>query len=257
MAKSGFYAIMWYMIKEIEGKPNRRVQKQENALLNMLLNIVIPAIMMMKGKQWFGLSPEISLSIALAFPVLYGIYDFVVRRKFNFLSILGFVSILLTGGIGLLKLSKEWIAIKEAAVPLIIGLAVLISLKTPWPLIRTFLYNEAILNTNKIDSILVEKGKMSIFEKLLVRCTWLVAFSFLLSAALNFGLAKIIVHSETGTQAFTEELGRMTALSYPVIALPCTIVMVLALWRLFSGIRHLTGLELEEVFNHPSLKKRD
>jgi hypothetical protein len=36
---------------------------------------------------------------------------------------LGFVSVLLTGGIGLLQLDPKWIAVKEAAVPAVIGLA--------------------------------------------------------------------------------------------------------------------------------------
>ena len=69
------------------------------------------------------MGPVYGLLVALAFPVGYGIYDFVVRRGFNFYSALGFVSILLTGGIGLLKLPVEWLAIKEAAVPFVIGVA--------------------------------------------------------------------------------------------------------------------------------------
>ena len=231
------------------GNTVKREEKKENALGNMLLNIVIPAIIMMKGGTWFGWSAEVALCVALVFPVLYGGYDLAVRRKYNFLSILGFVSILLTGGIGLMKLPKDWVAIKEAAVPLIIGIAVIVSLKTPYPLVRKLLYNEAILDTDKIDGLLEERGKEKDFNKLLVSCTWLIAFSFLISTALNFGLAKVIIKSETGTQAFTEELGRMTALSYPVIALPCTVIMMFALWKLFKGIQSLTGLDMEEVFH--------
>lgn len=226
------------------------VKKQENPFINLVLNIVIPAILMIKGNKWFGFSAEHSLMLALALPLLYGLYDLIVRRKYNFLSILGFLSILLTGGIGLLKLPKEWIAIKEAAVPFIIGIAVLISLKTPYPLVRTFIYNKAIIDTEKVNSHLKEKGNVPAFNKLLVNCTWLIALSFLLSTILNFVLAKILIQSETGTQAFTEELGKMTALSHVVIAIPCTIIMAFALWQLFKGIRKLTGLELEDIFHH-------
>lgn len=236
----------------------KKAAKQENALLNLGVNIVIPAILMMKGHKWFGLSSELSLVFALIFPLSYGLHDFIFKKKFNFFSILGFISVLLTGGIGLLKLPKEWVAIKEAAVPLIIGLAVLISLKTPYPLVRTLLYNDAILDVPKIDSLLKEKRNTQAFNRLLVRCTWLIALSFLLSTILNFVLARVIIQSETGTQAFTEELGQMTAWSYPVIALPCTIVMIAALWQLFKGIQTLTGLDFEEVFHHPQkLKNKD
>ena len=42
------------------------------------------------------------LAIAVLFPVAYGTYDFVRRKKWNFLSILGAISALFTGGIGLI-----------------------------------------------------------------------------------------------------------------------------------------------------------
>lgn len=240
-------------MKKTEKQP---AKKQENPLINLLVNIVFPAILMIKGNKWFGFSAELSLACALSLPFFYGLYDLIVRRKYNFLSILGFISILLTGGIGLLKFPKEWIAIKEAAVPFIIGVAVLLSLKTRYPLIRTFIYSNNIIDTEKVDSHLKEHGNMGEFNKLLVRCTWLVAFSFLLSTILNFALAKILIKSETGTQAFTEELGKMTALSHVVIALPCTIILMIALWQLFKGIQKLTGLQLEDIFHHTLTDKK-
>ncbi|OIO60017.1 MAG: MFS transporter [Verrucomicrobia bacterium CG_4_10_14_3_um_filter_43_23] len=221
--------------------------KKENSFLNLLLNIIAPVLLMMKGGQWFGLSPTAALAIALAFPISYGIYDLICRRKYNVLSILGFISILLTGGIGLLHLPKEWIAIKEAAIPLLIGIAVLVSLKTRYPLVRTLLFNKKIIDVPKVESALEENNNQTAFNKLLLRCTYLLSFSFLLSAVLNFALARIIIQSDTGTEAFTQELGKMTALSFPVIALPCTIIMFIALWMLFAGIKKLTGLTLESV----------
>lgn len=225
-------------------------KKHENTLLNLGLNIILPALLLMKGNVWFGFNPTMALCVALAFPTSYGVYDFITRKKYNIFSILGFMSVLLTGGIALLKLPKEYIAIKEAAVPLIIGLAVLISLKTRYPLIRTLLYNEAVINTENVERALHDKGNKSAFERLLVKCTWLISLSFLLSAILNFALAKIIVTSESGTQAFTEQLGKMAIWSYPVIVLPSTLVMVLALWKLVGGIRFLTNLQLEDIFNN-------
>ena len=41
----------------------------------------------------------------------------------------------------------------------------------------------------------------------------MIASSFFLSAVLNYSLAKILVKSQPGTEAFNAELGRMTALS--------------------------------------------
>jgi hypothetical protein len=60
-------------------------------------------------------------------------------------------------------------------------------------------------------------------------------------------LAKLIVKSQPGTTAFNEELGRMTALSYPVIVVPSMIIMIATLWYLFNRIRKLTDLDLEQI----------
>jgi len=77
----------------------------------------------------------------------------------------------------------------------------------------------------------------------------MVAGSFFLSSVLNYILAKIILVSAPGSVAFTEELGKMTALSFPVIALPSTIVLMSALFYLLHHIKKLTHLEAEDIFN--------
>jgi hypothetical protein len=231
--------------------------KPENPFYNLLLNIVIPSVILMKFSGEDRLGPVNGLLLALAFPLIYGIYDLFDRKKLNFFSILGLVSILLTGGFGLLKLNAEWIAVKEATVPAAIGLAVLLSLKTRFPLVRKMLFNETIMNVDLVNERLDSKGNHHLFEKLLVQASYLLALSFLLSACLNYGLAKYILVSEPGTPAFNEELGRMTALSYPVIVLPSMVVMILALWMLLHGIKRLTGLPLDAIFRvHEQAKEQ-
>ncbi len=225
--------------------------RQEHLFVSLGLNILLPSIILMKGGPWLGLDPKEGLILALAFPLSYGIYYFAARRKYNFFSIVGLISILITGGVGLLRIDKDWIAVKEAAVPSLFGLAVLVTLKTPRPLVRMFLFNDQILDVQKVEAALEETNKRSAFEKLLVICTMLLALSFLLSAALNFILAKILIVSDSGTPSFNEELGRMTIWSYPVIVVPSMIVMMFALTKLVSGIKELTGLELEDIFRQP------
>ena len=229
--------------------------KRENTLLNLGFNILIPVLILNKGKDWFGdwLRPWFDnvavpvLVIALAFPIGYFVYDYFKRAKYNIFSILGLVSVLLTGGIGILHIPTEWFAVKEAAIPLILGLAVLLSLKTPYPLVRTLLFNREILNVDKVQRALRESGNEADFEQLLVRCTRLLAASFILSAVLNYLLARWIVDSPSGTDAFNEEVGRMMAWSWPIIVVPSMVLMMAALWLLLRGIRRMTGLELESV----------
>ena len=59
---------------------------------------------------------------------------------------------------------------------------------------------------------------------------------------MNYFLAKYIVVSPAGTPAFNEELGRLTLLSYPFIALPSMAMMIVVIYYLSRSTRALTGL---------------
>jgi len=239
--------------------------KKENTLLNLGFNILLPIMVLNKGKKYFGeyLEPYCQnvavgiLIIAVLFPVSYFVYDYVKRSKYNVFSILGLISVLLTGGIGILEIPTEWFAVKEAAIPLLLGIAVIVSLKTPWPLIRTLLYNPEIMDVNKVHIALQAHDRESAFEKLLTKCTWLLAFSFLLSAILNYGLARWIVVSPSGTDAFNSEVSKMMAWSWPVIVIPSMAIMMVTLWMLLSGIKKMTGLELDDVLHGAPAKVAD
>lgn len=189
------------------------------------------------------------LLVALAFPLSWGLFELIKHRKFNFIALLGLISILLTGGIGLLELDIKWLAIKEAAVPGLIGIVVLGSVFTPYPLVRTLLYNPAVMNIKLIEENLEQANNRHIFEARLMKATFLVAGSFAFSAVMNFILAKTIVKSPAGTQAFNEELGQLTLYSYPVIAVPSMLMMLGILYYLWRSIHELTGLKLEEVLD--------
>lgn len=240
-------------------------KKTENPWLNLGFNLIIPSLLLMKGDDWFGerltglpMEPSTFLFIAaLLFPLGYGAYDFATRRTWNFLSILGIIGVLLTGGIGLLQLPPQWVAIKEAGIPAILGIATLISAFTSRPLVRVFLYRPEIFQVEKIQTRLEERGTEPGFEKLMHKTTYLLAASFLLSAVLNYILAKWIVVSPAGTEAFNKELGKMMAWSYPVIVVPSLIVTGFALWICFRGLKDLTGLTLEEMVEDPKAKKEE
>ena len=222
-------------------------QKKENPLLNILLSIVIPAIILSKFStpEYLGVIP--GFLIALCFPIGLSLYELVVEKKVGFIAILGLVSTLLTGIIGILEIPTQWLAVKEAAVPLLIGLAVFISQYTPYPLIEKILYNDQLLKLSLIEERLQANNSKEKIQKGLRTASWMVTASFMLSALLNFALTKYIVVSPAGTEAFNQELGKLTALSYPVIALPSTLVMVVALWYLIKQLKQATGLSMEEM----------
>ena len=66
---------------------------------------------------------------------------------------------------------------------------------------------------------------------------------------LNYGLAKWILVSEPGSVAYTEELGRMTALSYPVIVIPSMLMLITAIMYIFMQMKKITGQEVDTFLN--------
>ncbi len=228
---------------------NGTEEKKPSMLANLAFNIIIPTLILTKLSSEEYLGPVYSIVVALSFPIIYGTRDYLKSHKPNFFSILGVISVFLTGGMSLLQLDPQYIAIKEAAIPGLFGIATLISVRTKYPLVRTFLYNDQILQINRVKSALREHNSETDFEHKLSNASYMVAGSFFMSSVLNYILAKVILVSEPGTVEFTEELGKMTALSFPVIALPSTIVLMASLFYLLHHIQKLTHLKPEDIFN--------
>lgn len=226
--------------------------KRESPFISLIINIVIPVVILSKFSTAQYLGPKLGLAIALSFPLLFGIFSFYRERKANFISIIGFISVFLTGIIGVFEFPSEWIAYKEASVPFVIGVVILVSMKTRFPLVQKIVYNEQIMDMETINERLnapdAPADSQQRVRHMLQTASYLVAASFGLSTVLNFTLAKLIIHSPSGTEAFAQEMGRMTALSYPVIALPSTIVLIIAIIYVYKTLSRLTGLPFEKLF---------
>lgn len=220
-----------------------------NPLFEIGITIIVPALVLMQlsGEQRLGTTW--ALVLALAFPLGWGLRDALVQRKLSWLALLGVVSTLLTGGIGLLKVDPFWLAVKEAAVPALIGLVVLGSNWTRWPLIRVLVFNPTLFDVARIEQALRERGNLLPFELRLRRGTYLLAATFGFSTVMNFVLARWVVTSPAGSEAFNEELGRLTLLSYPIIALPSMAMMMALMWWLAQGAKRLTGLSLGDMLH--------
>jgi len=111
-----------------------------------------------------------------------------------------------------------------------------------------------VIDVERVDAALMERGNRQELDRLLVRSSYLLAFSFIISAVLNFGLARYLLKSPPGTAEFNAELGKMHLLNWPVIVIPSMAMLMFALWRLLGGIKRITGLELEAIFKTPPPK---
>ena len=93
----------------------KKETKRENIWLNIGFNIVAPSLLLIKGRSIAESAGYVHESLdayifvaALAFPIIYGVCDLISRGKWNIFSAIGILSVFLTGGIGLMKLSREW-----------------------------------------------------------------------------------------------------------------------------------------------------
>lgn len=240
------------MTNQTNNDPNAPAVKKNpqngGFLGNLAFNIVIPVLILtnLSGEEYLG--PAWSVVCALIFPIGFGLWDLKKTGKINGFSILGIVSVFLTGGMTLLKLPAEYIAIKEATIPAILGIAVLISQYTKKNLVKLLILNENIINWPALNEALEKKDNLDAFTGKIKISSYILAGSFFLSSVLNYVLAKVILVSEPGTTAYTEELGRMTAWSYPVIMVPSVIMMFIALAYLFTQMKRLTGEDFFSFF---------
>lgn len=217
-------------------------------MLALLINFIIPTIILSKLSDANRLGPVYALIVALSFPLLYGIYNLIKSKKVDFISVIGLVGILVSGILGLLQLNRFWFAVKEAAVPSLIGCFVMISASRPNNPIQNFIFNESIFQIDAIKQAMQSKGTNEQLPGVLKNATMQFSGAFFLSAVLNFVLAMVVIQNPPGTAEFNSDLAKMNALSFPIILIPVLGVAIWVFKRLGNRISALSGLDSKSVF---------
>jgi len=115
--------------------------------------------------------------------------------------------------------------VKDAVIPSLIGTALLVSMRSREPLMKTMFYNDTLMDVPRVDAALRERGNGSGVCGLLRRCTALVAGAMFASAALGFFLAHYCEKSG-GTAEFNAEFGEDALAVMAVIVLPSMVMMM-------------------------------
>ena len=231
----------------------------ENPLLNIFVNVLLPIVALSQlsksGDKSWHIGPEYGMAVAVAFPFIYGVVFFFKNKKFNFYSVLGIISVLLTGFItihvwnedGSIKENADLLfAIKEAAIPLMLGAAMLYSHRTKNPLIDVFFLNPDIFDIKKIEETAKEKNTFNDYLAFRLKLTWMFASSFLLSSLLNFILAMYLLKDANDKESYNLAVGKVMGYGYLVIGIPLMIIMVGCLIYLMKTISRITGFTKEE-----------
>lgn len=223
-------------------------------MLKLAVTLIIPYLILTRLGDATGLDPRAVLLIALAFPVAWILIAMARRANVGITPAVGLVSILLTAGVGTLAGDPRWLAVKEASVPLVFGLAILASSRTRHPLVEILV--DKVVDRDAVRAALSTRHADDRWQQLMTRATLAWAGALLVSATLNFSLARIVVTSPGGTAEFNAELARMTALGLPVITLPMMVMMSATVWYIVHGVRGITGLTPREIARGPRLFAR-
>ena len=242
--------------------------EKENPLISICFNIFIPVLILKNGDNWiykildlldiaelpFQLQGKINLSsitflIALIFPVAYFIYDLLKKKNVNVISILGFINVLLTGGIGIFGerfgLSKNWFIIKEGALPSLIGLALITLRKYRKESFNKILLNDIIFDNHKINSS-IKYEEQDEFETIVHRAGSHFIVGLFMSSFIQFILASLIVTSNPGESSFNEQVATMTWVSFLAVSVITMSIVGKGYLGLISGIEKITGLKKED-----------
>lgn len=239
-------------------------------MANILVNVLIPVLVLsfvskdpnlQESPRPWHIGPLWAMIVALALPIGYGVWFFIKQRRANFFSALGLISVLMTGGLtlhlwnadGSVKTNAGLLfGIKEALIPLILGVAVLASHRRSTPLIRVFLYNDSIFDIKRIEGRVAELGREGDYDRILLGATRLFATSFVLSSLMNLGLAQWFFRnfdpgSATALEEFNSIVGRIMGWGFAVIGVPVLLFLFLTLRQLMKGLKTLTGFSDQEL----------
>ncbi len=238
---------------------------KENPLTNFLVNILLPVIALSalgkEGEKMWHIGAAWGMSLAVLLPLCYGIWYFARHRAMNPFSLIGLVSVLLTGGITLMVWRADGsiheqaallFATKEAAIPLVLGITVIVSHFTHTPLIRVFIFNPEIFDLERIRRALVERKRENELEGTLWRATLAFGGAFLVSTVLNFALAYYFLSAvdtvaANAREAYNDAVARQTLWGFFVIGVPVFVILIGMLFWLLNRLGQLTGLSRDDL----------
>ncbi|MEM7647400.1 MAG: VC0807 family protein [Pseudomonadota bacterium] len=237
----------------------RPTQSPNKVWLNMILDIALPVIILNKLSPYLGESgPFYALLLAVSLPLGHGLFDFYKERKINWISLLGLMNVLLTGGFALMKLEGIWFAIKEASFPALIGIFVFFSSFSKKPLFSFFLNQPGLFAMDLIENKLQENNARKDFEELIKKCTLFFSATFFLSAFMNFYLALRIfkkipadLNDNQKAELLNSQIADMTWMGYVVIALPLMVITTSLFYYCLRNLSKITQLSLNELLNAP------
>ncbi len=224
--------------------------KTPSPLLEIVLTVILPSFALDYLSSPARLGPFNALLVSLLFPVGFMLWCWYTKCRWNIFSIFGLATILLSGGLGLLKLDAVWVAAKESVMPVLLGLAFPLSHRWGKPILDIMIHQPQLLNQRSLQKALDSPEKQKAFDGALYRASWGIGLGMLLSSVGNFFFALYLLEGKTpGSEEFVKGLATLTWAGLFIIGIPLLGLMMLVMMRLIRSIRLITGLDQADLLS--------
>lgn len=214
-------------------------------MLNALINIFLPIAILLTLSSEERLGPVPAVLLAIGIPATYGIYGLIRTRKVNSQSLLGVISVLLTGVIAVFKLDTALFPVKEAVIPIGFAIVLVISNRTSFPIVK--LLFDVVLRKQKVEQEVANVGGEAAYRRHIERSGMLWAGIMTLSGIMKFTLASFIMSAPAGTKEFNTQLATYELAQIPT-SMMVTMVLILSLiWYIGLGTGRIIGQSPSEV----------
>jgi hypothetical protein len=212
---------------------------------NALVNIALPVLILLTLSDENRLGPLPALLLAIGIPAAYGTWELMRTKKINASSIMGVISVLLTGVIGVFELDTDLFAFKEAAIPVGFAAILLVSNRMTFPVVK--LLFDMVQRKDRVERAVENIGAEHAYRQHIERSGAIWAGIMLISGVMKFALSSYIMTADAGTREFNTQLATYELVQIPTSML-VTMVMILSLiYYIAKGTGVIVGLAPSEV----------
>ena len=202
-----------------------------------------PAIILIGFSDRLGAT--LALCVAIAGPLLHGIFTVATTGAPRPLHVVSLISVVLSGGIGLVGADTRWFALKEGLVPSLLGAAAFASTWSPWPVVRELL--REIIDAERLDGLARERGTTGDVDYALRRANGLFGAVLAASGLASAIVASFMVTSPSGSVEYAQEVGKYTMTTLLAITGPVVVAQIFVLRSVMNAIEAATGVEFEAL----------
>lgn len=213
--------------------------------VNILVNIAIPVIVLLTLSDSDRLGAVPALLVAIGIPAVWGVIGLVRTRRVEVSAIMGIISVLATGVIGVFELNTRLFAAKEAAIPLGFAAILVASNMTKFPIVT--LLADMVQRRDRVRSAVDSLNRQQEYHQHLVRSGAIWAGIMTLSGVLKFALATWLVRAPAGTQAFNHQLAQYELWQLPTTFSLTGVLILSLICYMGHGTAALAGMTPGDV----------